>query len=311
MSDAGVVTVESGRGVYRASALGQCERALIAARMGMTPAAPPAWLQAKFDEGHKWEPVIMGALEQVHELRIVGQQETVEIPVGEFALIRGHIDGRAAPTHLVEAKALGKSLFDEWWSKGVRQFFDSHPGYRDQLTLYMSALGLPALYVVLDKERSTEQDPVLTVTEVAEPPGDLDEIKARVLQIELAGRKGALPKECIAPSFPCPFYYLPSHDAKEAKPDDTDEFAVLAQEAVEAREDKKRAEERAKSANAQLLEYLQQQGADKLECEGYTANRVASKSTSFDREAMKADGVLEQYLKEKQFEYAKAQRKEE
>lgn len=310
MSDASVVTVEDSKGIYRASALGQCERALIAARMGMTPAAPPAWLQAKFDEGHYWEPVMLNALERVHELRIVGQQETVEVPVGEFALIRGHIDGRATPTHLVEAKALGKSLCDEW-AKGPQQFFAKHTGYRDQLTLYMEALGLPAYYVVLDKEHSTEQDPVLSIAEIEEPPGDLDDIVARVLQIELAGRKGALPKECVNPTFICPFYYLPGHNGKEAKPDGTDEFAILAQEAVEAREDKKRAEERAKSANAQLLEYLQAQGEDKVEGAGYVANRVSSKSTSFDREQMKADGVLEQYLKTKEFEYAKAQRKED
>lgn len=48
--------------ILRASAIGSCERALIAAANGVPPEPAPAWMQAKFDEGTIAEPQILSAL---------------------------------------------------------------------------------------------------------------------------------------------------------------------------------------------------------------------------------------------------------
>lgn len=305
MSDAPIVSVEDGRAIYRASSLGMCDRALIAARMGMTPAAPPQWLQAKFDEGHALEQSILNRVSDRTGYPVTAAQEPVEIAVDEFALIRGHIDGRTMGAG-VEAKALGPDLTKEWL-RGSGQFFATHPLYRDQLTVYMAGTGwLPFFYAVWDKANEE-----LHLELIEEPPGDIDAIRDRLHQIDEQGRAGSLPVDCPNPSFPCPFYYLPGHESTAAQPDSTDTFAALAREAVEAREDKRRAEARAKEANARLLQHMQLLGEDKLAGSGYVANRVASKSTSFDRKAMEGDGVLDKYRNVTEYEYVKASREED
>lgn len=107
------VYYEQGRWVYRASSLGSCPKALMAARMGMQPAPPPPKLQAAFDEGHAAESLILEQAADWFEADIHSHQETVEIKVDSKTLIRGSIDG-AYHNNVIDAKNLHPATWNRW-----------------------------------------------------------------------------------------------------------------------------------------------------------------------------------------------------
>lgn len=55
---------ENGVGIYRMSATGQCSRILLNARRGIKGAPPPDLIQARWDEGHTAEPMVLRRVRQ-------------------------------------------------------------------------------------------------------------------------------------------------------------------------------------------------------------------------------------------------------
>jgi uncharacterized protein (UPF0335 family) len=182
--DAGRETV-----VYRASAIGGgCLTAFAAIAKGVVLEPPPAWIQERFDEGHRFEGVVLqwdgkkdasgnqfvtreiATFESDSWKLVEDGQYAVELVVsedlyGRRVIIRGHMDGIAlvsalGPTRshsnikaVHEAKAFGPSYRDKWLSKGLAAF----PQYQWQLSIYMHATKLPALVTVgIKSDEATE-----------------------------------------------------------------------------------------------------------------------------------------------------------
>ena len=231
--------------VLRASSFGSCPTALIAAGQGIEGEPPPAWLQVKFDEGNKNEPVILdwltgkkpewrdgsGAPLGVSlrdplldtSYRDLGtgmtraaddRQFTMEWEILPDVVIRGHLDGigqvyvtgvegvELGPI-VVEAKAFGDALWDKWIRHGV----SSMEGYAMQLSLYMIASGLPALFVVGHKDKAGDVFEV-RMEHVAAPLVGLGKIKKRAKVIFDGVESGVLPAGCDKYDYPCPYYKL-------------------------------------------------------------------------------------------------------
>ncbi len=147
-----IVYRDQGRWVYRASAIGGCPRGVLAARRGYRALPPPGWLADAAEAGHQAEPFALGWL-KARGWQISAEQQVVEWPIGTQAVVRGHIDGIGhyqrdrtnRETRLVEVKSMSENVFDAWRKDGFAAF----PKYAAQLTVYMTVLKLPALYVIV------------------------------------------------------------------------------------------------------------------------------------------------------------------
>ncbi len=240
-------------GVYRASAVGYCEWALLAARMGMEPAAPPDEMQKVFSEGHDNEETILRLFYQQNKYlssitaHAGGPDTSCELWIGNTILIRGHVDELAehAPqsVFVLEAKAVGKSLWHEF-IKAIADLptFDSAGGpvfvrgdslfdgtrltglwekYRDQLEVYMAATGATQAALIVgrkpDKVEGEERGLVEEIEWVWVTPDvqRLARIKTKIAIIEGRSRGGvSLPGECPTQQYPCPYFYM-LHPKKE------------------------------------------------------------------------------------------------
>lgn len=279
-------------GVYRASAVGYCEWALLAARMGIDGAAPPDAMQKVFDEGYDNEATILEMFyaqnKYLEPITISDSDpgalpETVELRIGETIIIRGHVDDLAthAPNSvlLVEAKAVGKSLWDQW-TKACGDQYDAtkeHQGetygqrvfhkldglwhkYYDQVEVYMAATGAAECAFVVGRkpERVEGEETRALVEEISwvwlkPDPLRLARIKAKIATVEGRARGGvALPQECDQQVYPCPYYYLmhPQKPKVEARVIEDDELANAMEEFAKAGEDAKAADRRKAAAKA-------------------------------------------------------------
>lgn len=241
-----------GKFVYRASALGNCIRGLVASRMGMEPESHPDWLLKRFQEGHDREPEILRHVQENewHGYRmkmldpndqgsyaglahVIGQHDGQfqgEIPVGQQAIIRVHLDGIAqvysAPVEgevkvgqkvVVEAKAFGP----DYWKKWVKHGIEGFPGYVMQLTIEMEAAGLPGLFVVARKDRDGDEGVAGEIVEYDSvmfyhSPGSLAEAKMRVMKVEALAGKGGL-AECDMKQYPCQWYWIGGRCSEKAE----------------------------------------------------------------------------------------------
>lgn len=202
------VYLEGNRTVFRASALGGCLRALVAARLGYDPLPFDEASELRMAEGNLHEAAILEHLRQEGWI-IVDEQEEVELVVGDRLVIRGHIDAVGGQelkgaARVVEVKAMGDGPCKEFLANG----FDTNRRYATQLSVYMAALDLPALFVV--KNRNSGQ---IHVLEVDAMPIPIAQIKARVARIEAIARTGDFPDCDTTSLWGCPFRYL--HDQKE------------------------------------------------------------------------------------------------
>lgn len=291
-------------GVYRASAVGYCEWALLAARMGMEPAAPPEAMQKVFSEGHDNEQVILDLFyaqnkyltkipPTIDSNGLSGSNRTCEVWIGNQIVIRGHVDDLAehAPsqTYLLEAKAVGKSLWSEWikaiaalpesdFVNGDKLFAEGGlleglwQKYRDQVEVYMAATGAVqcALIVGQKPERveGEERGPVTNIEWVWVSPDiqRLARIKTKIAIVEGRSRGGvSLPSECPSQQYPCPYYYLMHPQKEKLKPIEIvdDELAQAMSDYQQAGKDEKSAEKK-KAAAKQILDRFFGHGETKV-----------------------------------------------
>ncbi|MGC9030085.1 MAG: hypothetical protein ACP5LD_10485 [Desulfomonilaceae bacterium] len=196
------------RPVYRASAVGQCLRALTAARIGYEPLAQTDFLALAAKEGKRHEEWIIGEM-TAEGWTITRRQETINIRLPAFD-IRGHIDGVAvwrsgenAAKYLLEIKTMSRFRFSTF----KRQGFAAFPEYAAQVTVYHKAIQLPILYMV--KCRDTGE---IDRYELPKPPKTFEEVYDRLLTVEILGRKGRLadpPNDCQPfDRNNCPYRYL-------------------------------------------------------------------------------------------------------
>lgn len=201
------VYVEGDRTVFRASALGGCLRALVAARLGYTPLPFDEASELRMGEGNLHEPAILSWLEADQGWMVGRRQEELEVLVGQRLVIRCHPDGvavRRDDSRVAEAKAMGADPFKRWVTEG----FSAFDRYAWQMSVEMLSADLPGLFVV--KNRNTGEHHVTLVDEMPVPAA---KIKARVAQVEAIAQRGDFPDCDTAYLWNCPYRYL--HDQKE------------------------------------------------------------------------------------------------
>lgn len=229
------------RYVYRASALGNCQRSLVMARAGLEGGETPEFMKSAFKVGQRLEDVIIkrfcaqegyAAVEGLKLLQWgdVGKngQVEVEMKVGNKAVVRCHPDGVVqkyrsgegdvdsnGDVRVLEVKALGESFYNTYKSKGIGGI----PFYDWQWAYEMVGTGLKGVYVIGVKcgeckgagcEASECEDGItkLDVKYYDTPTHTKSEIIRRVLQLERLGAEfdAGEKVECDWKMFPCPYY---------------------------------------------------------------------------------------------------------
>ena len=252
--DGAIVQVYPDIVIYRASAIGGCPRALLAARLQFDAKPTPENFQRIFDRGHEIENIVKSMLRNQFDVDLIRDQEEVTLTLGTFntrrIVVVGHIDGYTTETGVNEIKGFGKDYLDKWTSTGISAF----PRYEYQVSAYCYAMEETRWrFIVYDKTLTTsESDPDrLKSSSFSLPPLPLSEIKARVLSIEQASITGEI-MPCTG-EYPCPYYYL--HDEPERQ-ELTDTAVVLAIAYDKINKQVKEFEKAKKKIAARLIEKL-------------------------------------------------------
>ena len=255
---------EDGRIVYRASALGGCDGALVRARLGVTGAPPSDFMQTRFDEGTDWEARVLerglevakddglgdwlatqdrGILELhgrvVEAAGDVLQVET-EVAWGN-KVVRCHPDGILVSRDdlrqaVCEVKFLGPDMAAEK-IRGIKK--DRLAGLGDsyawQAAIEMLSTGLPMLYIIGWKSvtENIKGERVVTIGDVDvfwfdvdDVPFSLKDVKARVLGIEGHVTRGTMPACPVPLMYPCP-YWAEHEKVEKAELDDAELVHLL------------------------------------------------------------------------------------
>lgn len=280
------VYLEGDRTVFRASALGGCIRALVAARLGYDPLPFDEAAELRMGEGNLHEPAIVAWLEQ-KGWTVTDQQREVELTVAGTIVIRGHIDGNGrltGPTRLVEIKAMGRDPYRRW----VVDRFASNERYAWQVSTYMHALDLPGLFVVKNRD-SGEVD----VLEVDKPPVSLAKIKARVVQVEAIARRGDFPDCDTDYTWNCPYRFLHDQKALPLGPVADDEVDALAAAYDRARAQATQADTMKKLARDRLADVVRDRG--KVRTGTWSVSCSVQTRTQIDMAKLKAEVDVSPY----------------
>ena len=277
--------------VIRASALGGCIGNLVRQGLGQTPEPPPDFMQAKFDEGHDAEPIILdwvrgrnyGLFDDFELEDKYGElhdgQARIEIKAGSKLVIRQHYDGfcrdSSGAEYALEAKA---------WTEGTRESFEKKVRFKGdtsviepssmrssyiamQISCAIIGSKMPVLLVVGQKAKQDDDyDGPVEIEDyftyvIEEPPFKRSEVLARAMLVE-QGIEDGKPPPCDVRQYPCGFWS--EHDEDEGvwaknKPVDigttdveTALFESLAAEYGAAHAQVKQWEERKKAAKKGL-----------------------------------------------------------
>lgn len=251
MSDAPYVRIrDDGVVEYRASALGGCDMALLAARLGYDaiPLKVDSPIMKAFDRGNRIEDEVMAKMVGITE-----RQQEIYLDITNKLKVVGHIDGyhRLSDT-VIEVKSQRKEPWDLFkayrWNAGL------FPKYKWQVSCYMHAYQAPLrlIRVLVDENgEQVEEDHSF----VDEPFYSIAEIRARMLRVEATAATGVLAAEC-QPTFPCPYFYL--HDEIDRELIDDEAVDALAHEYEDARADEKAAGGRKDAVRRALREAVEQ-----------------------------------------------------
>lgn len=292
-NDAPIVHRDGDRWVYRASALGGCETALLAARMGLTQVAPPEKFTAIFADGLRLEEEVidrfialdigwevlpeMGDTPGMKDLLsfgpVVGGQLRVELPVGECAVIRAHVDALVAHGpqvfRVLEVKAFGEQLMNDFEAGALLDGKGLWEKYRVQLSVMMHATGLPAVFVAglkvdgEDGERNEKVVKRIHYEYVDKPLTGLGALKARVARVEARATSESSDLTCWQTEYPCPFFFIhATKDAEEEVPVTVDDDALWALliERARLREQASDVDAKLKTVNAAVVTALEGHG---------------------------------------------------
>ncbi len=187
----------------RASAIGKCSRALWAALQEIESVAPTERLEVIFSEGHLHEAAVRELLES-EGAEIEDQYEVNYWVIPGKLKITGHLDGYIPNwSQIWEGKALGKEGFRRFQNVG----FDAYPEYPWQISTYMLATDLPALYTIKNRD-----DGELIRFVIDEPPISSEDIFAKAIGVYTAYNNQEMP-DCDPERYLCGYYFL--HDELE------------------------------------------------------------------------------------------------
>ena len=222
--------------VYRASSLGYSLCQLVCPHLGYEPASPPEWMQEKFDEGNRIEPLAIEKLRargwminvaQDHPNALGDTQIEVELEViPDKVKVVGHLDGIALKADHLSIKSSIVEI-KRMYAKGWEQFNDrgwDTPGliqkYKWQASAYMLATGLPHIMVAWNAD--TEE---LTFKVVTEPFYSISDIALKLRDAEWHISMNTIPDGCN--DFPCPYYFLHEEKDKKEVVDADDELETI------------------------------------------------------------------------------------
>lgn len=224
--------IEDDKVIYRASALGTCERAFIACAT-KTPAAPmPEWFRGVLDEGTRAEPIISGLWELQTGQPTVCQQAEFDLRIGKIGdrevFVRCHIDGAAGTSsfknlQLTPPKTLReyKKFRDSTWPDFLRQGVECGVNYPWQVAVCMLAGDFDECEFVGGHWSIPEGETEPTITEVQHhlltaPPVNFKAIRDRVKRIERLITAGfdAREVDCNKAMYPCPYFKVHDEDDK-------------------------------------------------------------------------------------------------
>ena len=296
---------ENNLSIYRASGAGSCITALVAAKLGYEEARSGYTeniLSSAAREGNMHEPAIVQTLIDEYGWRIDGSQNVVELQIIPRVFIRGHVDGLCKPKgkkkqRVLEIKTMSDSVFKQWMRYGddptQRLLSDRFMKYAWQISIYMYAYGLPAMYVVKNRNSG-----VLDIGEIKTPPIDLKTIKTKIIEVERLAMLGDMPP-CQASSddkFFCPYPYLHNGDSVfENEPDDEDEpldnaTVVLLAGMAEKYSDlasqvglMKPLDDERKALGKKMIEVMGKDGPKNRQAEGWEVKRIDSSNSGMDK----------------------------
>lgn len=306
---------DNGEIVFRASAVGSCTKALIAAYMEFEPVQPPQWIKEKMDESGRLEDYIIELVNKeisdTPHWPYVASQRTVEhwfeyegVPV----VIRGRIDGfypdnGNAP---LEIKAFGQSMWDQW----KRGRFDNFPAYADQATAYWYGCGAEYMHYAVYNKDTGELD----LQKLEAPPSDIKQLQDKCKHVIEEGESGELPEQCDKENFICPFVYLHEDTTSdiegEGEGGEVEIFDALCHQYKEADAEEKRGKAKKDEVKKRIKEYLDShidpdsKGKVKAQTERYKVSWVVKENSKPDREKLaEALGDLEPYFTKYTVEY--------
>jgi hypothetical protein len=216
--------------LYRASAVGGCERKLWAARGNFPTSPPPDFMQAAYDRGHAQEPATIQALvDRGWQVRnpqgeVLFRVFTLPPPSNAIVSVIGHYDCEARyPT----PNALGQVGWSEWMPCDVKNFgpsfiseylahgIENWDHYKWQQSIYV--MGHPTAKRFIMPIWDTENDCLLESSLYScDPHYTLKDLGDRLARIEWAHQQSQMP-ECSR-DYPCP-YYKGTCDRAPAKTD--------------------------------------------------------------------------------------------
>ena len=219
--------------IYRASAAGMCVKALVASMQGRRPAPhqkASEILDLAASEGNLHEEVVVDKL-KAEGYRIEDQQPEIMLQVIPRVYLRGHLDGlgyppRARKQRVFEVKSMSDSVFAKWkkYPSAIEALLGGEfDRYAWQISVYMHATGLPAIYVA--KNRSSGE---VRIEEIASPPIEWSKIRRRIIEAEKWRKKDPELPDCDVDAgarFFCPFPYL--HDDQVFGDEDDDTYQPM------------------------------------------------------------------------------------
>lgn len=221
--------------VYRASGLGGCKKALLAARLGYDEIYSAGGGRPQiFAEGELHEQAVVERLALAGHI-IADQQLEIILQIRPYQnniRVVGHIDGMIHPPlekfanpgyqasntlwKLLEIKSMGTKEYSKF-----RELVWDTPGliqkYKWQISCYMYALATegmlyrPAILAVKNRDNGE-----LWLENIDKPFFTFHQISARILEIEQWVKDGLGPEHltCDVPNFFCPYSYLHEHDSE-------------------------------------------------------------------------------------------------
>jgi len=175
--------------IYRASGIGSCVKALVAAMLGYEEGRG-TYTQNILDlaakEGTRHETHVVEDLEELN-YRVDASQQTVQLRIIPGVYIRGHIDGivkvpKGRKNRVLEIKSMSKNRFKNWSAPDRiedRMNIPEFERYAWQVSAYMHALDFEAVYAVKNRDSGE-----LLVETLKLPPVDLRELRKKVIDAE-------------------------------------------------------------------------------------------------------------------------------
>lgn len=283
------------RVVYRASGWGACDISLGAMAIGNEGEGTPAFMQEKYNEGHRFEPVIVAMMEDgqvegveggtflvknVSTKRLDGEQMVAEFTIGDTEIdgewvdvvCRTALDGIGNVTSLgngeplsnvvcvTEVKALGKTYWDQF-VKGTLKLYDW------QISTQMHGTGKPVLIVAGEKVQLPSGKVIIRglkaklYTTAPVSKVEMAE-RMRVREAKVAeARAGKWDGTCAGPHvYPCPHYYLHAAGSDVIRESNDEELKRLVGYRQQLKGELKTLQGLIDNCNQQIESWLQKEG---------------------------------------------------